>query len=77
MERRYAYRGRPARGISLFAARGDLDARVLLGTKLKRFETYRSVDAAKLATLGLLLPTFTAPHWTLMFLAPRSLRTNS
>lgn len=40
------------------------------GTKFKRFKTYRSVDAAELTAFALLLPTFTAPHWSLMFLAP-------
>lgn len=76
MERRFTYDDRPARGLSLFAASGDLDTRAILGTKFKRFETYRSVAAADLAALGLLLPTFAAPHWTLMFLAPDGAEVN-
>lgn len=70
MERRFSYADQSARGLSLFAASGDLDTRTILGTKFKRFKTYRSVDAAELTAFALLLPTFTAPHWSLMFLAP-------
>jgi len=70
MERRFTYAARPARGISLFAATGDLDARAILGTKFRRFETYHRIEPAVLAELGLLLPTFTAPHWTFLYLAP-------
>lgn len=70
---RFTYRDRPARGISLFAATGDLDARVLLGTKFRSFPKYRRIEAAALRQLGLLLPTFQPPHWTMMFVAPDGL----
>jgi hypothetical protein len=67
LERRFNYAGRPVRGISLFAARGDLDARVVLGTKLRTYPKYRRVRGAALAELVVLLPTFRAPHWTALF----------
>ena len=70
LQGRYTYRGGVARGISLFSASGDLDTRAILGTKFRRFEKYRVVQATALTGLGLLLPTFNSPHWTLMFLAP-------
>lgn len=64
---RYTYRGEPARGISLFAARGDLDARVVLEARMSTYRAYYRVDAERLSALGTLLPTFEAPHWTLLF----------
>lgn len=67
LESRYSFAGRPARGISLFAARGDLDARLVLGTKLRTYPKYRRVSGAALAEIALLLPTFQSPHWTLLF----------
>lgn len=70
MATRFTYAGKPSRGISLFAADGDLDTWVLLGSRFRTFRTYRCVDGATLAEHGLLLPTFGRPHWTLMFLTP-------
>lgn len=70
LEARYSFAGRSARGISLFAARGDLDARLVLGTKLRTYPKYRRVSGAALAEIALLLPTFQAPHWTVLFQPP-------
>ncbi|MDQ3486005.1 MAG: hypothetical protein M3445_11450 [Actinomycetota bacterium] len=64
LEARYTFEGVPARGISLFAARGDLEARTILGTKLRTYPKYRSVSGAALGELAPLLPTFQVPHWT-------------
>ena len=70
LEARYTFEGVPARGISLFAARGDLEARTILGTKLRTYPKYRSVSGASLGELAPLLPTFQVPHWTLLFRRP-------
>jgi len=70
LEEAFTYGDRPARGLSLFAASSDLEAWVLLGTQFRTFSKYRRVEAADLARHGLLLPTFAAPHWTLMIQAP-------
>src|SRR5665811_932350 len=70
LESRYSFAGRPARGISLFAARGDIDARLVLGTKLRTYPKGRRVSGAALAEIALLLPTFQSPHWTLLFQPP-------
>lgn len=70
LEARYTFEGVPARGISLFAARGDLDARAILGTKLRTYPKYRSVGGAALGELARLLPTFQVPHWALLFRTP-------
>ncbi len=67
LESRYTYRGLPARGISLFAASGDLDASSVLGAKLRTYPKYRQVGGAALSKLVVLLPTFQAPHWTALF----------
>lgn len=64
---RYTYKGEPARGISLFAARGDLGARAVLEARMSNYRVYYRVDAARLSALGTPLPTFDAPHWTLLF----------
>lgn len=64
---RYTYRGEPARGISLFAARGDLDAWAVLEARMSTYRVYYRVDAARMSAMGTLLPTFGAPHWTLLF----------
>lgn len=67
LESRYTYAGLPARGMSLFAARDDLDRRTVLGTKLRTYPKYRQVSGAALCELVVLLPTFQAPHWTALF----------
>ncbi|MFT4264090.1 MAG: hypothetical protein QM572_11960 [Nocardioides sp.] len=67
MSDRFTYQGLAARGISLFAARGDLDERAVLATRLITYRRYYKVAPAQLATVGRLLPTFAAPHWTLLF----------
>ncbi len=67
LERRYTYGGLPARGISLFAARDDLDTRTILGTKLRTYPKYRQINGAALGELVVLRPTFLAPHWTALF----------
>ncbi len=70
LEARFTFGGTPARGISLFAALGDLDARSILGTKLRTYPKYRRVQGSALADLAVLLPTFQSPHWTLLIRAP-------
>jgi hypothetical protein len=67
LESRYTYGDLPARGISLFAASDDLDARTVLGTKLRTYPKYRQVSGAALGQVVVLLPTFQAPHWTALF----------
>lgn len=67
MAKRFTYDGQPTRGISLFAAHGDLEERMVLGSRLSTYRTYYKVGAADVAGLGLLLPTFVSPHWTLLF----------
>lgn len=67
LESRYAYGDHPARGISLFATSGDLDTRLVLGTKLRTYPKYRQVSGTALSKLVVLLPTFQAPHWTALF----------
>jgi hypothetical protein len=56
--------------MSFFAARGDLDARVVLGTKLRTYPKYRRVSGVALAELVVVLPTFPAPHWSALFQSP-------
>lgn len=70
LERRFTYAGTPARGISMFAARDADDERRVLAQKLPTFPNYRRVAAELLVELALLLPTFSAPHWTLLFRRP-------
>lgn len=70
LERRYTYRGEPARGISLFAASDDRGTRTILGTKLRTYPKYRQVSGAALGELVVLLATFHAPHWTALFQPP-------
>lgn len=74
LESRFTFDGRPARGISLFAARGDLDARTVLASKLQTYRQYRRVAGATLADVVLLLPTFQAPHWTALLRPPAETR---
>jgi hypothetical protein len=70
LEEVFTYGGEPARGVSLFAALGDLDARLVLGAKLANYRRYYRLDGPTVAALALLLPTFRAPHWTLLFQTP-------
>lgn len=70
LEGRFTFDGRPARGFSLFAAYGDLDARLLLGTRLRSYPKYRRVSGPDLTALVQLLPTFQAPHWTVLLRRP-------
>lgn len=72
LESRFTFGGAPARGISLFAARGDLEVREVLGTKLRTYPRYRRLEARALSEILVLLPTFATPHWTALFQPPRS-----
>lgn len=69
LEEGFTYGNAPARGISLFAAQGDLDAWALLGNQLKTYRRYCRLPAAELIERFVLLPTFATPHWTLMLQA--------
>lgn len=70
LERRYAYAGTPARGISMFASSDAEEERRVLGAKLPTYPKYRRVPAARLVEVVLLLPTFGPPHWTVLFRRP-------
>lgn len=68
LHRRYTYDGDDCWGISFFAATEENEAWVL-ATKMdvrRRYYRIRSSDVASLR----LLPTFKAPHWTVLFSGP-------
>ena len=67
---RYTFDGRPARGISVWAAQGDLDTRTVLAERMSTYRKYYRVTAEAATAIAVLLPTFEAPHWTLMFESP-------
>jgi len=60
----------PARGISLFAAQGDLDAWTVLGDQLQNYPKYFRIPAVAVIERFVLLPTFKKPHWTLLLQTP-------
>jgi hypothetical protein len=74
LAQRFTYQGNPARGISLWAARGDLGARAVLAARLSNYRKYYRVSGPVLAALGVLLPTFESPHWTVLLQAPEGTR---
>lgn len=68
LHRRYTYARDDCWGISVFAATEDSEPRVL-ATKMdvrRRYYRIRSTDLPDLR----LLPTFKAPHWTVLFNRP-------
>jgi hypothetical protein len=73
-ETRYTYGGHPARGISLFAASSAVDELTVLDSKLRTYPKYRRVPGVALAEIAVLLPTFQAPHWTVLFRPPGGAR---
>jgi hypothetical protein len=73
-ERRYTYGGQRARGISLFAATSAVDELTVLESKLRTYPKYRRVRGAELVGIAVLLPTFQAPHWTVLFQPPGGAR---
>ena len=73
-ETRYTYGGQRARGISLFAASSAVDELAVLESKLRTYPKYRRVPGAALAEIAVLLPTFQAPHWTVLFRPPGGVR---
>jgi hypothetical protein len=73
-ETRYTYGGQRARGISLFAASSDVDELAVLESKLRTYPKYRRVRGTELAKIAVLLPTFQAPHWTVLFRPPGGAR---
>ena len=73
-ETRYTYGGQRARGISLFAASSAVDELAVLESKLRTYAKYRRVLGVELAEIAVLLPTFQAPHWTLLFQPPGGAR---
>jgi hypothetical protein len=73
-ETRYTYGGQRARGISLFAASRAVDELAVLESKLRTYPKYRRVRGAALAEVAVLLPTFRAPHWTVLFRPPGGAR---
>lgn len=73
-ETRYTYGGQRARGISLFAASSAVDELAVLEWKLRTYAKYRRVLGVELAEIAVLLPTFQAPHWTVLFQPPGGAR---
>jgi hypothetical protein len=73
-ETRYTYGGQRARGISLFAASSAVDELAVLESKLRTYPKYRRVRGTELAKIAVLLPTFQAPHWTVLFRPPGGAR---
>ncbi|HEY6685377.1 MAG TPA: hypothetical protein VI094_04120 [Propionibacteriaceae bacterium] len=69
-EARYTYRGERARGMSLFAASSAVDELAVLESKLRTYPKYRRVRGVELAEIAVLVPTFQAPHWTVLFQRP-------
>lgn len=68
LHRRYLYDGDDCWGISVFAATEENESWVL-ATKMdvrRRYYRIRSSDIANLRVL----PTFKAPHWTVLFSGP-------
>jgi hypothetical protein len=74
IETRYMYGGQRARGISLFAASSAVGELAVLESKLRTYSKYRRVLGVELAEIAVLLPTFQAPHWTLLFQPPGGAR---
>jgi hypothetical protein len=73
-ETRYTYGGQRARGISVFAASSAVDELAVLESKLRTYPKYRRVRGSELAEIAVLLPTFQAPHWTVLFRPPGGAR---
>ena len=73
-ETRYTYGGQRARGISIFAASSAVDELAVLESKLRTYPKCRRVRRAALAEIAVLLPTFQAPHWTVLFRPPGGAR---
>ena len=74
LARRYTYGAQRARGISLFAASSPVGELAVLESKLRTYPKYRRVRGAELAEIAVLLPTFQAPHWTVLFRPPGGAR---
>lgn len=72
LEARFTYGGQLARGISLFAARDEKDELRVLEAKLRTYAKFRRVSGPRLLELAVLLPTFAAPHWTVLLRAAGS-----
>lgn len=70
LEDAFTYHDGPARGISLFAVQGDLDAWVVLGSQLRSYPKYFRIPAGAVVRRFVLLPTFAKPHWTLLLRTP-------
>lgn len=68
LNRRFSYENGPCYGISVFAATEDTEAWVLARNMDVRRHYYRIryEDVAELRVL----PTFRAPHWTVLFSGP-------
>lgn len=65
LNRRFTYEGGPCFGVSVFAAIPESE-RWVLATRMAVRRRYYRVRAAELVGLRL-LPTFNAPHWTVLF----------
>lgn len=66
----FTFNDAPARGLSLFAAQGDLDAWTVLGDQLQNYPKYFRIPAASVVERFVLLATFRNPHWTLLLQTP-------
>jgi hypothetical protein len=68
LSRRYTLGGVDCYGVSAFAATEESEAWVL-ATKMDVRRRYYRITSADVAGLRL-VPTFTAPHWTVLFSGP-------
>ena len=68
LHRRYTYAGEDCWGISVFAASDESEPWVL-ATKMDVRRRYYRIRSSDLASFRL-LPTFKAPHWTVLFSGP-------
>ncbi|MGH3497449.1 MAG: hypothetical protein ACRDP1_08295 [Nocardioidaceae bacterium] len=68
LSRRYTLNGADCYGVSAFAATEENES-WLLATKMYVRRRYYRIASADVAGLTL-LPTFTAPHWTVLFPGP-------
>jgi hypothetical protein len=58
----------------LGAASSAVDELTVLESKLRTYPKYRRVRGAELVGIAVLLPTFQAPHWTVLFRPPGATR---
>jgi hypothetical protein len=70
LDRLYTWRGGPCFGVSVFAATPDTEGDVL-ATRMDVRRSYYRINYSDIAGRLVVVPTFRAPHWTVMFDGPR------